>query len=1104
MLKRNNFLTCFLSHFPSTSSVAATVFALTIFSFGTAIVRADTVFTAVLNGSQAIPAINSSASGVGSVILDSSETQVTVTLNLNNFRNAQTSAAVYGPAPRGVPGDLVFNFPGGASTRTFNISTDQAADLKAGLWYFNVSTQSFPTGEIRGQIEPLCVPPPANMAAWYRAENNLIDTTGNNGGSAPNGVGYVRGKVGQAFGFNGTDQYANLGGGFSSQNFTISMWVKPATAQMADATLVDNNATATANWAIQQNQSQANNYYYRDNAGSVNFDLTANEWQHLVVTRANNGIRIYRNGVPQNFGNVFAPINYDGAQTLLLARYFNRDNQGSNRYWNGQIDELAVFERPLTDNEIRSLYYSGASGVCTDSASISARKNGKIIYQRVVGNGKPQIMTINEDGTNPNDFLNDPNYSNFHPAYSPDNSRIAFSRDWKVNTMSAYGGAATPLFNSTVSMESFPRWSPDGSKIALSIGGSEEAEIYVANSNGSNLTRLTNNSVYDYGAEWSPDGSKLVFTSAREGGFKIFTMKPDGSQVTKLTDGGTDRNPVYSPDGKRIMFSRSNDIYVMKADGSNVVNLTSSTYIELESVWSPDGKKIVFARFNQSTGSRELWTMNVDGSGQILLIANDSNAMPMWQSLPNNQNVAVSPANGVRLVFSSVNSVGSTVATRLMSNSLPKLPNGYFAASPMYDIRTSVGYNNFITISLTVDSISSSSDCAQLQLLHFNNGFWSDINNSSPFFKDGTCTVSQSVSSLSPFVVARYVPYAQMATLAGTVTYGTTPAGQAAKPVSDVSLTAAGMTYASATNNSNGSYLLGNLLSGGHYVVTPSKTGSVNGITGFDATLVLRCVAAGINCTLTANQKLAADANNSGALSAFDATQILRFVAAGMQTNATGAVGNWKFTPAARDYASLGDSNNGENYGAILVGEVNGSWTPPANASFARSDEEFLSVQEKIESSAVNPVQASLAANFRGAANSIVVIPIIVNNTGESISAYTVEVSFDPNVIQPDTAQPTDTAGTLTGSGFSVVADTTTATGRIGIAASSGAATISGSGTLINLRFKVTGKANSVSGKTALSLTRTLFESNEGNPIAATIENGIFRIKTAPAIFVSN
>jgi hypothetical protein len=98
--------------------------------------------------------------------------------------------------------------------------------------------------------------------------------------------------------------------------------------------------------------------------------------------------------------------------------------------------------------------------------------------------------------------------------------------------------------------------------------------------------------------------------------------------------------------------------------------------------------------------------------------------------------------------------------------------------------------------------------------------------------------------------------------------------------------------------------------------------------------LVLRCVAAGNGCALTANQKLAADANADNLVTAFDATQILRYVAANGANANTGQVGNWKFSPVSREYSSLSNPLADENYTALLIGEVNGDWTTSNNLGF--------------------------------------------------------------------------------------------------------------------------------------------------------------------------
>jgi hypothetical protein len=166
--------------------------------------------------------------------------------------------------------------------------------------------------------------------------------------------------------------------------------------------------------------------------------------------------------------------------------------------------------------------------------------------------------------------------------------------------------------------------------------------------------------------------------------------------------------------------------------------------------------------------------------------------------------------------------------------------------------------------------------------------------------------------------------------ISGAVTYGTTPTGQTPKIVSNVSFTVIGAPSVSATTNALGIYSLENLTANGEYTVTPTKSGNVNGISSFDATLVLRHVAAngqGANA-LTPNQILAADANGSGGVTSFDATQILRYVAANGANANTGQVGTWRFDPISRPYPALNSMVSNDNYSAVIVGDVNGSWTP--------------------------------------------------------------------------------------------------------------------------------------------------------------------------------
>ncbi len=171
-----------------------------------------------------------------------------------------------------------------------------------------------------------------------------------------------------------------------------------------------------------------------------------------------------------------------------------------------------------------------------------------------------------------------------------------------------------------------PSWSPDGSRIVFTSNRNGTADVYVMNADGTGVTRLTRSSGTEVAPVWSPDGSKIFMDSDRDGNREIYSMNSDGSNQTRLTFNPTsDCGPVsMSPDGKRIAFARnaSNegptadnfDIYTMNIDGSDVRQLTTDPKFDAEPIWSPDGNRILF--ISGRDRNFEIYTINKDGSGE--------------------------------------------------------------------------------------------------------------------------------------------------------------------------------------------------------------------------------------------------------------------------------------------------------------------------------------------------------------------------------------------------------------------------------------------------------------------------------------------------------
>ena len=174
--------------------------------------------------------------------------------------------------------------------------------------------------------------------------------------------------------------------------------------------------------------------------------------------------------------------------------------------------------------------------------------------------------------------------------------------------------------------------------------------VCVIRQDGTDRKRLTTR-LPATGSAWSPDGRRIAFTRHQEVGEStaftdddVFVMDADGDgvlQLTKERPGFHSGQPTWSPDGREIAFVRGpalaagigqpGSLFVMATDGSDVRRLTRGA-LDSGPAWSPDGSEIVFSRAKDFNSPRGIWVVDVTGGEprELTHTADYFDTFPAW------------------------------------------------------------------------------------------------------------------------------------------------------------------------------------------------------------------------------------------------------------------------------------------------------------------------------------------------------------------------------------------------------------------------------------------------------------------------------------------
>ena len=202
------------------------------------------------------------------------------------------------------------------------------------------------------------------------------------------------------------------------------------------------------------------------------------------------------------------------------------------------------------------------------------------------------IWLINADGSGLTSLVGHSDFDG-SPAWSPDGRMIAFrsenpgpygpfGRIYAVN-LDGTGLQQLSPDTPTYTYDDGPTWSPDGTRIAFSRSGA----LQVINADGSGLTALSLGGQYP---AWSPDGTHIAYGTSG-GSWAIFVANADGSNPVALTtDAAQKGQPRWSPDGQSLVFYRylsASQLFTIHADGSGERKLSAAVVNEGWPNWSP-------------------------------------------------------------------------------------------------------------------------------------------------------------------------------------------------------------------------------------------------------------------------------------------------------------------------------------------------------------------------------------------------------------------------------------------------------------------------------------------------------------------------------------
>lgn len=201
-----------------------------------------------------------------------------------------------------------------------------------------------------------------------------------------------------------------------------------------------------------------------------------------------------------------------------------------------------------------------------------------------------------------------------------------------TNSVAAQAPSPIPSLTPTPSDTPTSTPTPQTAQLRLVyvVGNVGSTDIYLADADGRNRTRVAGRACDEAEPAWSPDGQWIIYQSDCDGNYDIWAVPSDGGTPVQLTTTSNidEREPDWSTGGDQIVFrsnplnsARNNDgeLWVMSTTGDNRQRLDGNVIMGRSPVWSPDGQSILF--MSERTGLWQIYVYDL-GSNETRRLTN--------------------------------------------------------------------------------------------------------------------------------------------------------------------------------------------------------------------------------------------------------------------------------------------------------------------------------------------------------------------------------------------------------------------------------------------------------------------------------------------------